>query len=101
MGNLVRSLRTRWIIIGEVRAHTTLLRAGGCHCGWWINWRGYWDRFQGCEFLLIDRLQAAVERRLAEAGLKLLALASRREDRRREFVPLWAEVGRKANYEYQ
>jgi len=71
-----------------------LLRAGGWHRGWWINWRGYWDRFQCCEFLYIERLQAAVERRLAEAGLRLVSLASWRGDRGQEYKPLWAEVAR-------
>ena len=89
--------RTRWICLGTLRLGGQIILPGGqwYPCCVSLNWRGRKDWCQPWQFTDWDGCQWAVERRLAIAGLRPLALASRiSPGGNREFVPLWVQVTR-------
>lgn len=89
--------RTRWIIIGTVRANSALFSYGGGRWGYWVNWRGRPVWCQNHEFMSFTGIEMEVRCRLRLARLEPVALACRLADGRREYQPLWVEVQRKEN----
>jgi hypothetical protein len=79
-----------------LKSDVTLHGRGAVGRGWWLNWRGRCDWCQPNEFENMESVEWAVRRRLAIAGLELLALASRPP--RNEYQGLWALVKRCKKY---
>jgi hypothetical protein len=75
------SKRSRWIVVGTVKADAQLWgwpwRGGPQWRGWWINWRGQRGNewCQPNEFLEWEHLLAAVRNRLGLAGLQMVKIS--------------------------
>jgi hypothetical protein len=83
-------MRTRWIVIGMLKADAQLYGRGLRGRGWWLNWRGRTDWCQPNEFETVEQLEWAVRKRLGFAKLEAVAFAS--QPPRAEYQQLWVLV---------